>query len=377
MLSANTTGLQPLPDWSDPEGVVLALPAKGFAGANRRKIILDYAEYLAQHDVPVTILTHDDERVSISGVDPSLLSYRLCPVGDIWIRDWAPLQCRLGDTVLAVKFVYPDTYPYDAQVDNLAGKTMSKVFALPMIESDIVWELGNYTTNGRDIIVTDQILRANGFADGDVLQKQLVEKLGFDPAIRIHVLPLNDCYEKLCLLLDMSAEFSICHIDGIMRFIGAQTIVYHHPYVGNLIRQAYSKQNDLFPNDWSAAQRKSYLDTISAIRDIITGFVSQHQSSFEFIPIYSNHDYPVASQKSCEASVCSDEMDYINFLRYGQARLFLPFFAAGRDHRDNEKALNQLQKRSGLLITSVSHSFVDMLAMAGGVLNCASWVKYK
>ena len=367
------TYLQPLPDWTEPECVVLAIPNNKLVPASRNTIILDYAEYLKSQGIRTLVLCDESDSETCGRLDSIGITRMHCIVGDIWIRDWAPLLCSNGNEVVAVKFQYPDTYPYDAKTDNQAGIDIVKKLELPLVTSDIIWEMGNFTTNGTDIVVTDQVLDANGFADGDELHYHLVNDLNFDPALEIHILKVNEAYGQFCELLGFDKKQAICHIDGIMRFLNERTIIYHLPYVGDKLRQSISEIDSLFPNDWDSHKRKKYLNVLSNIRDTIKDFVTKHKSMFRFIPICSNHDYPVMQQISEEKGTITDDQDYINFLRYGQ-KLFLPFYKSGVEMLDNNNALKKYNSVSEIEMIPVNQRFVDDLAKSGGVLNCVSWI---
>jgi agmatine/peptidylarginine deiminase len=157
--------------------------------------------------------------------------------GDIWIRDWAPLLCERNGKTVAVKFQYPDTYAYAAVTSNKAGTKLANRLGIELIDGKLVWELGNFTTDGKHIIVTDQVLNANVLRNEDELRDVLVRGLDFDPTIEIYCLELDILNGALWSLFGHKLEHSICHIDGYMRFLDEQRVICQIPDVSNAYDQ--------------------------------------------------------------------------------------------------------------------------------------------
>lgn len=105
--------LKLLPDWTPARKVVLAMPGAKSVPHDRDRIVLSYAKYLRDCEIPVLVLVNERTstgyRTTLESIGVELLKIS---AGDIWIRDWAPLLCSRDGRLVAVKFKYPDTYPY-------------------------------------------------------------------------------------------------------------------------------------------------------------------------------------------------------------------------------------------------------------------------
>lgn len=365
-----------LPDWTPAERVILALPTSGPMLKSRIKAVIGYAAYLKEQGVPVSVLTphyHGKQEYAVAALQARGIELLPISASDIWIRDWAPLLCKRENELVAVKFRYPSTYPYNATKDNAAGVELADKLGINLIRSKLIWEMGNFSTNGKVIIATDQVLHANNMDSAEELKNVLVKELNYDPKIEIYILELNNLYREIWELFGIHGDYSICHIDGLVRFVKEDAIVYHSPMVLRSITDDHYM--DKLPEGWNITTLHHYQHVCGLISSAIYQFV--HNLPLPLLranPIYSIVDYQTRNLVSQEKNTLADEHDYLNFLRYGADKLFLPCY--GTDSNKENTNAQRDYEMGGIDVIPVHDSFVDELAQAGGVLNCASWVKY-
>jgi len=366
--------MKPLPDWTTPARVILAMPGSRQSPKDRTDIIRDYALFLRKHDIPVTVLINKITKSKIleAFTEQSVETLDI-KAGDIWIRDWAPLLCERDGKLVAVKFKYPHTYPYSPRLDNKAGRELAERLGIELIESDIIWELGNFTTNGKDIIVTDQVLKANHLKRPETLRNRLVDKLGFDPKIRIHVLPVLEQDSMVWKLHGLDIRDTICHIDGYMRFIDTRKIVWWKPLMGSLGQAIWRIKCGflLKPDERKLSFWESYYLKERKMISLAYWLLRQGKKMF---PLECMVTMDKFYDKVTENETITDFGDYINFLRFGN-KVFVPQYYPRPN--DRESAALSVYQKAGAEVIPVREPIVNKLAMAGGVLNCAAWVVYK
>ncbi len=361
--------LKLLPDWTPARKVVLALPGAKSVPDDRERIVLAYAKYLRDFEIPVLGLvskrTSTEYRTTLESIGVELLEIS---AGDIWIRDWAPLLCSRDGRLVAVKFKYPDTYSYAAGMDNKAGIQLVEKLELELIESNLIWELGNYTTNGKDVVVTNQVLAANKLGSVQEFQQRLIQELDFDPGLQFHCFEANTWDMLIWDLFRKPWRHSICHIDGYLRFIDDSTIVSTISELTELEQAAW--QNWKKP---SPTQKKifKYWAYTQQIQTQLNTLMSKLGEKYNIIHLDHESKIPSGDDFLAQGETIPDTGDYINYLRFG-SRLFLPHYF----EEVNDKHAQELYKRFIADTTSVREQFVSDLAQAGGVLNCASWVLY-
>lgn len=358
-----------LPDWTPARKVILAMPGARSVPADREGIILGYASYLRDFEIPVLVLvnerTNTEYITTLESIGVELLEI---PAGDIWIRDWAPLLCLRDGKLVAVKFMYPDTYPYAPRMDNTAGTKLAEKLGIDLIESDLIWELGNFSTNGKDVVVTNQVLVANKLRSVQELHQRLIKELDFDPWLQFHCLEANTWDMLIWDLFRKPWRYSICHIDGYLRFIDKRTVVSSRSELTTLEQAAW--QNWKKP---SSTQKKvfKYWAYNRQKQDQLNRLLGVLGEDYNIIRLDQEMEIPTEDDFLSREETIPDTGDYINFLRFG-SRLFLPQYNVERD----DKLALDLYKRFVPITTPVKEQFVLDLAKAGGVLNCASWVLY-
>lgn len=358
-----------LPDWTPARKVVLAMPGAKSVPDDRDRIILGYATYLRDFELPVLVLvnerTSNEYRTTLESIGVELLEIT---AGDIWIRDWAPLLCLRDGKLVAVKFKYPDTYPYAPRMDNTAGTKLAEKLDIELIESDLIWELGNFTTNGKDVVVTNHVLVANKLRSVQELHQRLIRELDFDPWLQFHCLEANTWDMLIWDLFGKPWYHSICHIDGYLRFIDNCTVVSSRSELTTLEQAAWQNWKKPSPtqkkvfNYWAYNRQK---------QDQLNRLLGVMGEEYSILRLNQDMEIPTEDDFLAREDTIPDTGDYINFLRIG-SRLFLPQYNVERD----DKLALDLYKRFVPITTPVKEQFVLDLAKAGGVLNCASWVLY-
>ena len=81
---------------------------------------------------------------------------------DIWVRDWAPIPIKIQmgpvyKNSLIKSIYYPDYCPSRQITDNEAGKILQVSLKNTLLTFPFKWDIGNLTTNGRILIVTDKL----------------------------------------------------------------------------------------------------------------------------------------------------------------------------------------------------------------------------
>ncbi len=364
--------IRPIPDWKLDKMVVLALPWARDVPKNREGIIRDYALFLKKNDVPVSVLVNERTTPGIiAALAKSEIPTLQIGAGDIWIRDWAPLLCERDGKTVAVIFQYPRTYPYAPAKDHKAGITLAGKLGLELVESKLIWEMGNFTTNGKTIIVTDQIMAANHLHSTEDLKRRLVDELDFDPKIEIHVLETYMQSTHLWQMYGYKWSDAISHSDGHMRFVDESTLIYALPKIDEFYKEHSGAEKT------ASTKKKKMLrvyanycvENYKAV-DRLAGILAAQ--GFKLIPIEQTLSVKDIDDVGANTETLSDIGDYINFLRFGK-RLFLPQYCPEMSEAEDKAALDAYIE-TGIDVTPVNENFVLGLAHTGGVLNCASWV---
>jgi agmatine/peptidylarginine deiminase len=363
--------IRPIPDWKLDKMVVLAMPGTQNPNPQRVAIVQDYALFLLEHKIPVRVLLSSYLPWDVfDGIQKAGAEIDNIVANDIWIRDWAPLLCDNDGERVAIKFDYKNSYAFNTAYDDQAGVLLPRSLDYKILFSKLIWDMGNFTTNGSDIIVTDQVLAENGLKNGVELKNQLEQNHGFAPDTRVFVLPCLSEEQELWELYGKPKEEAISHIDGNMRFLDDKKIICALPNVDRLAQHLNNKANK--PSDPIRAKQQKYMEIHISKRRKIESLIKTLKEDFEVLTIESDMDIPKFDQKSTAQETLDDIGDYINFLRFGD-RLFLPQYDPAMYKKDDKAALT-VYRKAGIKVTPVKEDFILQLARAGGVLNCASWV---
>lgn len=370
-LDKETKMIRPIPDWKLDKMVVLAMPWVKEPHLKRVDIVRDYALFLLKNKIPVRILVSsylpweivDELRNAGAEIDNTVAD-------DIWIRDWAPLLCYDNGDIVAIKFKYKNSYAFNTVYDDQAGVSLARSLGSEPVSSDLIWDMGNFTTNGRDIIVTNQVLAENDLEDGVGLKNKLEKDHGFDPDINVFVLSCLPEDEDLWDLYGKPKDEAISHIDGNMRFLDDKTIICALPNVDKLANYLNKKANKL--STPTREKQKRYMDIhIQKRRKIESLIETLKKVEYNILTIESEMDIPKFEQETTALETLDDTGDYINFLRFGK-KLFLPQYSPAV-YKKYDKAAFDTYRKAGLDVIPVNECFVLRLAHVGGVLNCASW----
>lgn len=326
-----------IPDWVEPRKLVMVYPVDIDAYHNRtsRDTVLPLFNELLRllniYNKGLDILIVLQPSFSNSFVMERLketytelkFSFKFFQTNDIWIRDWAPVVVSNNSEIKMVKAKYDPPYCYRLPAeDHLAGLSLQIELSNDLNFIPLRWDFGNLSTNGKDIIVTQQLTKENGLSENQ-LDELLRHYFDFD---QLMVIPIEK-YD------------TVGHADSICRFISEDTIVL-----------------------------PSYPDYFTEEQDYVKGLyehlISKFVRKYKYIFIDSNLSEVINKEDIYSAEGC-----YINYLRLGN-NLYLPQFNLPQD----KEAIRILKKRTKLNIIPVPNC--SSLAFLGGVLNCITWVNY-
>lgn len=312
-----------LPDWAT-ETVLLVAPASHM-GIYRRHLrelqsfYQAFASEIAQYDTVISVLS---PKASVpADADAARVRWRNARIGDIWVRDFAPLPTTTG----AVAFIYdpeyaPTRHSASVQQDLLRLLQTDPAFdgIGPIAKVDLRLEGGNLVHNGAaTAIVTDKILSRNRNRGRREIERIMKDALALD---RLVIVPCEP-----------GDRFG--HVDGMMRWVNERRLVL---------------------NDYSASSGpgRAFADDLRRTLDRGLGPVEQC-----VIP------YP-ASERVYRGWPDAAG-NYVNFLRT-RSRIYLPVYGLPED------ALVQ-EIFESIFGSRVSCVRPGALTKYGGVLNCITW----
>jgi agmatine/peptidylarginine deiminase len=116
------------------------------------------------------------ERMSWTSSDLSAVHFIERQFDSMWVRDYGPISVRLANGGYAM---VDNDYSFDRPLDDEVPAGLAADFALPLIESELVLEGGNFLTNGRGLCVTtDKILEDNPELDQQEIACRMEGVLG-------------------------------------------------------------------------------------------------------------------------------------------------------------------------------------------------------
>jgi agmatine deiminase len=312
-----------VPDWAT-DTVLLVAPAShmGIYRRHLRELQSFYTEFaseIARYDAIISVLS---TRAPVpAGAGAARVRWRRGRIGDIWIRDFAPLQTTRG----AVAFIYdpeyaPTRHSASVQQDLLRLLQTDPAFEGigPVAKIDLRLEGGNVAHNGAaTAIVTDKILSRNKNRGRREIEKIMKEALALD---RLVIVPCEP-----------GDRFG--HIDGMMRWVDERRLVL---------------------NDYSASNGpdRAFADDLRRALDRELGSVEQC-----IIP------YPASNRVYRGWPDAGG--NYVNFLRT-HSRIYLPVYGLPEDAVVREIF-------EGIFGSQVSCVRPGALTQYGGVLNCITW----
>lgn len=248
-----------VPDWRMDE-VTLVLPTAGMYVYNRdlSELELFYADFvteIARHDA-VRCLVEDEGQARklerLSGLGPGV--FRLAPVPDIWIRDFAPIPSTRG----GIKFRYAPphgTKKLNRAIDAAVLEHLEAEGVHIKIE-DLAFEGGNLTHNGRLGIATRKLYNRNPGRDRPEILETFRRCLGLE---RLVVVPIEPG--------DRTG-----HVDGMLRWIDEGRLLvndyrglegaerFQRRLLEVLDRELPDVERVWLPYQWSSARRDGWYD---------------------------------------------------------------------------------------------------------------------
>ena len=316
-----------LADWQLDAVVVLVWPHEGMTAY--RNCLADLQSFyrvliseLTRRERVLCVVPHhgDAERIAArTGLAPD--AFAIGDVGDIWIRDFAPLP---GDSGL-VQFRYDPEYGASAH-SRVVQHGLAQCLARLLRAGDariallpLVLEGGNVSHDGAGrVVACDKLLARNGFAGGSDALAAVRQAVEVD---RLALIPVEP-------------DDPIGHADGVARWLpGGQLVV--NDYVGQ-------------PGRRYATYRRALAAAL------MSGF-----GPTEIVPI----PYPLPRLGLDDPMNATG--NYANFLVTRKA-LYLPAYGL----REDEEVRSLLADLAGRPIVSID---ATPLARQGGVLNCATW----
>lgn len=235
---------------------------------------------------------------------------------DIWCRDYMPVQNADGELV---QFKYDPSYlkskpEYEASRSDV--RYVDEVNGFKPIISDINLDGGNVVMYGNKAIITDRVFDENKNMNRDDIRKQLSELLKAE----IIIIPA----------LAKSYDFT-GHADGMIRFVDENTVIGNELYA----------DSSTFKKNMERAMRLAKLT-----------YIEFPYFNYE---IKGNHDHAIGV--------------YLNYLEVDNLIVMPVFGVPG--NRDAEARAKLKEVFPNKTIETIDYNDV---ALAGGILNCTTWV---
>lgn len=275
-----------IPDWETNEVVISDLLPQRHPGIVRRMRTV-----FKEHDVPLVIIPG---------------------TSDIWIRDYAPVQCKSREFV---QFRYAPDYLSGQHARLLTGPNVFRgsSFIKTWHQSPLIVDGGNIVSDGRTAILTERVLAANRKWPRSEIEAELCSKLSV----------------KKVILIPQEKHDVFGHADGMLRFTGPDRVVV---------------------NDYSQNDR--------ALKNRLEGILSEH--GIEVVRI------PYRPSLQCTHGIPSAVGNYINFLRIGNL-ILIPSY-----RRNDDRVAHMILQRE-IPDAHVKAVPSRKLAGEGGVLQCVTW----
>ncbi len=235
---------------------------------------------------------------------------------DIWCRDYMPVQtpgCKL------IQFKYDPSYLKETRYAGSRSdvRHVDKINNIDPIFSDINLDGGNVVMNGNRAIITDRIFRENTEWD----KQKLIEELS----------RLLEC--EIIIIPAYKSDYDFTgHADGMIRFVDNNTVL-----VNNL-EQDFKYMKEAMVK----ALEKAKLKYIS-----FPWF--EHK-------IRGNGDHAIGI--------------YLNYLEVGNL-IVMPVFGVPGNNKDDEALAKLKEVFPDKVIETINYNDV---ALAGGILNCTTWI---
>lgn len=218
------------PEWSRHAATMLTWPhnRQTWPGDRLSKVEQVYLELIKSivPREPILLFVNDKsikERVvnyfDQQNIDTADIEVVTQPVNDVWVRDCGPITVKhqRKETYAIVNWVYNawgEKYP-PWRDDNQLPEFIANKYGLPSFEPGIVLEGGAIDTNGTGVFLTTESVLLNKNRNPDLTKKKVEEYLSIYLGA-----------EKVIWLKNgLTGDDTDGHIDGLARFVNANTIV--------------------------------------------------------------------------------------------------------------------------------------------------------
>jgi hypothetical protein len=241
---------------------------------------------------------------------------------NIWSRDWMPIQ--VGDHF--VKFVY-DRYGTDFEQLTVPDESIWRRLIEPVIDSDIILDIGNVIMDFDRAIICDKVIAQNG--------PDVVKKLEWILQAEIIIVPIEP-------------DDDLGHADGICKWINENTVLI---------------------NEYSSCTKnaKAYI----AYEKKLIKVLESHSLNYYKLPFaFDAWDWNMTEENFRKAFPEADDFNpgfgyYINFLKVDKL-ILAPAMGLAKDA--------EVRKMLKFLYPKYSIVFIDcrQLSMEGGLLACVT-----
>ena len=239
------------------------------------KIVDIISRYEKLHILYNTAKVHADAQKALKeiGADPQHknIYWHKVPYNSAWMRDNGPVYI-LDKNELRIQNwgfnawggAFGSDIPFD--LDNAVPKKVGKILNMPVDHIDIVHERGNLEFNGSDTVIL------NWSTIGDPNRN-----LGYNKKQAEHDLKKNFGVTKVIFIEGIpDGDLTKGHIDGIARFIDAQTVV-----VVQCTSHSSCRTDSKDAKIYDKAARKIEAAGFNVIREPIEGFVKYKSKIFD------------------------------------------------------------------------------------------------
>jgi len=192
-----------------------------------------YKEFISlvtqYQDIDLLVNTESEKRdleIEFSKTDNTYsIRLHVLKTDDIWIRDYGPLFLESGCETAGVNFQFNgwgEKFPPWDNDNAIANKILQK-YNYKQIESDFVFEGGNFESNGENVMLTvEECFFASNRNPG-------LNKIDFEHWSREHL----GIEKVLWLPYGLKCDHTDGHVDNIARFISKDSILLYLPERGD------------------------------------------------------------------------------------------------------------------------------------------------
>lgn len=312
-----------VPEWEKDNHFLVYPEFKHYQSGYVRKFYDEFLVFLSHFTNLYNILPHIPVTSTVGALKVKRIHLEM---RDIWIKDWAPIPVYEFGTKKKsfAKFIYLPSYNLslkDSRIDNKAGSKLANIIDQPIHNYDFYLEGGNLVTDGKNIILTQRVLKENKI-NAREFERYFNERFEYD---------------RLLMIPEEPGDLT-GHVDGIVRFIGNEIIV-----VG------------IFPEGFRKGREYS--------EQIYKKVMSRFHNTHSVIRIKNSYN-----MSRCREFPGSAYGNRVNFLQI-RNNLFIPDYGILDDQKEYESLYELLP------IYYFIHRVkgVSGLSDHGGVLNCITW----